>query len=146
MQRVMFVAMAVLAMLALAMSAAWAGSPHFTSVDVTRTGDQLCASGKEAGLGDETQVTIVLSATASCINPGQKHPKAENKESLSAADDVPVQNGKAEFGTEFGEDALCVTATFQPDCTPPMTVVFTNVTVCDTSQTPDLCVSFPGTF
>jgi hypothetical protein len=35
-----------------------------------------------------------------------------------------VQNGKAEF-------SLTLTATFQPSCSPPMTVRFTNVTVTD---------------
>jgi hypothetical protein len=143
MQRGIFATIAVLATLVLAMSAAWAGSPHFTSVDVTRTDDTLCASGKEAGLGDEDQVNIVLNATASCINPGEKHPKAANKENISDEATVPVQNGKADFGTGT-PFPLCATATFQPDCTPPMTVVFTNVSVCDTTN--DVCVSLPGTF
>lgn len=79
-------------------------------------------SGKEAGLGGLVQVHIVVTATASCINPGQHHPKAANKESLSAGDNFPVQNGKADF-------ALIVTAVFSPECSPPMTVVFTDVEV-----------------
>jgi len=69
----------------------------------------------------------VVTATASCINPGSKHPKAANKESVSAANDFPVQNGKANF-------SLSVTATFTPDCSPPMTVEFTNITVTDTTN------------
>ena len=56
---------------------------------------------------------------------------------VAAGGDFPVQNGKAEF-------TLTGTATFQPDCTPPMTVVFTNVVVCDTEH--DVCVKVPGTF
>ena len=64
----------------------------------------------------ESQITVVLSAKASCINPGSNHPKAANKTSVSGSEDVPVQNGKAIFSIEG-------TATFQPDCTPPMTVV-----------------------
>ncbi len=48
----------------------------------------------------------------------------------------PVQNGKADW-------TLSVTATFQPDCSPPMTVVFTDVTVTDTTN--GLTHSFPGT-
>jgi hypothetical protein len=111
---------------AIAVPAAWAGSPHFVSntVTATRTDDSLIVSGKEAGLGDEAQVHIVVTATAECINGGGKHPKAVNKESVSAAGDFPVQNGKAEF-------SLTLTATFQPACSPPMTVRFTNVTVTD---------------
>ena len=94
-------------------------------------------SGKEAGLGNETQVHIEVTADALCINPGSNHPKAANKESLTAAGDFPVQNGKANFG-------LTLTATFQPDCSPPMTVVFTNIVVCDTEH--DVCKAFSGTF
>jgi hypothetical protein len=112
----------------LAATEAWAGSPHFISCGpVVQTGNTLTVDGKEAGLGDEDQIHVVLSATASCINPGANHPKAANKTSVSGSEDVPVQNGKAIFSIE-------ATATFQPDCTPPMTVVFTDVSVCDTTN------------
>jgi hypothetical protein len=84
----------------------------------------LSASGKEAGLGDEDQVHIVGTATASCINPGNNHPKAANKEAFSAEGNFPVQNGKANF-------SLTLTATFQPSCSPPMTVLWTDITVAD---------------
>lgn len=115
-----------------------AGSPHFVGgITVTRDGNTLTVSGKEAGLGNETQVHIVVTVSAECINPGDHHPKAGNKESFTAEGDFPVQNGKAEF-------TLSVTATFQPDCTPPMTLVFSDVTVCDASH--DLCQTFPGAY
>jgi hypothetical protein len=52
-------------------------------------------------------------------------------------DDFPVQNGKAE-GT------LTVTATFQPECVPPMTVAFTDVTLFD--ETSRATANIPGTF
>lgn len=138
MRRIVFAALIALAMMALAVPAAFAGSPHFVNdITVTRDGNTLTASGKEAGLGNETQVHIVLSADAACINPGSKHPKAANKESFSAEGDFPVQNGKAEF-------TLSLTATFQPDCTPPMTVVFTNVTLTDAEH--NVTAKIPGTF
>ena len=121
----------------LAATTALAGSPHFVTLSVTREGNSLIVSGKEAGLGNEDQVHIVVTATAECINPGSKHPKAANKESVSAEGDFPVQNGKADF-------SLTLTATFQPDCSPPMTVRFTNVTVTD--ETSGISRSFPGTF
>ena len=119
--------------------AAFAGSPHFVSntVSATRDGNTLTVIGKEAGLGDESQVHIVVNATAQCINPGSHHPKAANKESVSAAGDFPVQNGKAEF-------SLSLTATFQPDCSPPMTVVYTNVSVTDTTS--GISKNLTGTF
>jgi hypothetical protein len=48
-----------------------------------------------------------------------------------------VQNGKANF-------SLSVTATFQPSCNPPMSVVFTNVTVTDTTN--GISKNLTGTF
>jgi hypothetical protein len=139
MRRLATVAIATVTAMALGMPMAWAGSPHFVDSTVTasRLDNTLTVSGKEAGLGDEAQVHIVVTATALCINPGSHHPKAANKESVSAAGDFPVQNGKANF-------SLSVTATFQPDCTPPMSVVFTDVTVSDTTN--GISQSFPGTF
>jgi hypothetical protein len=118
---------------------AYAGSPHFVDSTVTasRTDNTLTVTGKEAGLGDEAQIHVVVNATAACINPGDHHPKAANKESVSAEGTFPVQNGKAEF-------TLSLTATFQPDCTPPMTVVYTNVTVTDTTN--GISVNLTGTF
>jgi hypothetical protein len=129
MRRLTVAAVLALATAAVAVPVAWAGSPHFVSntVTATRTDDSLIVSGKEAGLGDEAQVHIVVSATAECINPGSHHPKAANKESVSSQGDFPVQNGKAEF-------SLTLTASFQPECSPPMTVRFVNVTVTDTTN------------
>ncbi|HET6967392.1 MAG TPA: hypothetical protein VFI44_03895, partial [Ornithinibacter sp.] len=90
-----------------------AGSPHFVGgITVERSGDSLTVSGKEAGLGNEAQVHIVVSADALCINGGGNHPKAVNKGSFSSEGDFPVQNGKADF-------SLTLTATFQPSCVPP---------------------------
>jgi hypothetical protein len=111
----------------LAATGAWAGSPHFVECSVSTSGNTLTVDGKEAGLGDEDQIHVVVSATALCINNGGNHPKAVNKADVTAAEDVPVQNGKALFSIDL-------TATFQPDCTPPMTVEFTDVTVTDTTN------------
>jgi hypothetical protein len=117
---------------------AWAGSPHFVGAPTaTRSDNSLTVSGKEAGLGDEEQVKIEVSATAECINGGGKHPKAENKGTISTGENVPVQNGKAIF-------SLTLTATFQPECTPPMTLAFTNVTVTDVTN--GISANLSGTF
>ena len=138
MRRFVKAALLALAMMALIVPAAFAGSPHFVNdISIARDGNSLTVSGKEAGLGNEAQVHIEVTATALCINPGSRHPKAANKADVSAGGDFPVQNGKAEF-------SLTLTATFQPDCTPPMTVVFTDVTVSDTTN--GISKSFPGTF
>lgn len=138
MPRTIRIALAVLAIFILTVQGVAAGSPHFVgAVTVTRSGNTLTVSGKEAGLGNESQVHIVVTATAECINPGSKHPRAENKASVSAEGDFPVQNGKANF-------SLTLTATFQPDCTPPMSVVFTNVSVTDTTN--GITATLSGTF
>jgi hypothetical protein len=102
---------------------AFAGSPHFVGTPTaTISGDTVTVSGKVAGLGNEDQIHVVVTADAACINPGNQDPEAANKESFTAAGDFPVQNGKANF-------SLSVTADFQPDCAPPMTVVWSNIVV-----------------
>jgi hypothetical protein len=110
---------------------ALAGSPHFVDDQTTlsQSGNTLTVSGKEAGLGDETQVHVVLTADAACVNPGDNKPQAENKQDVLAAGDFPVQNGKAYF-------TLSGTAVFDPSspCPDPMTVEYSNVTVTDTTN------------
>lgn len=119
-------------------AAAQAGSPHFVgSPTVARAGDSLTVSGKEAGLGNETQVHVVVSAQAACLNRGANFPQAANKETFAAEGDFPVQNGKALF-------TLTLTATFQPKCSPPMSVVFGDVTVTDAEH--GVTAFFPGPF
>jgi hypothetical protein len=139
MRRLVLVPVLAAALVVASASTAWAGSPHFiqNATTVSRSADTLTVSGKEAGLGDEAQIHVVLTATAVCINGGGNHPKAANKESVSAQGDFPVQNGKADW-------TLSVTAVFQPSCSPPMTVAFTDVTVTDTTN--GLTLNIPVTF
>jgi len=129
MRRILIVLVAFLGISALGAPVAWAGSPHFVddSVQATTSGNTLTVSGKEAGLGDEQQVHIVVTATALCINGGGNHPRAVNKTSASSQGDFPVQSGKADF-------SLTLTAVFQPSCSPPMTVSWTNIVVTDTTN------------
>jgi hypothetical protein len=125
-----YVAFAALVGAIAAISAvAFAGSPHQVGTcTATQSGNVLTISGcKEAGLGDEAQINVTISATALCINNGGKHPKAVNKTTATSNLVVPVQNGKAEF------DAT-LTATFSPDCSPPMTVQFTDISIVDTTN------------
>ena len=107
---------------------AFAGSPHFVGTPVaTISGDTLTVTGKEAGLGNEEQIHVEVTADAACINPGGNHPNAGNKESFGAAGDFPVQNGRANF-------ELTVVATFQPSCSPPMSVQWSNIVVTDAAN------------
>lgn len=123
----------------LAAAPAWAGSPHFitSAFSATRAGDTLTVSGKEAGLGDEQQITVTVSGDAACLNPGDNFPQAANKQSFATTVTVPVQNGKADYSVDL-------TFTVQPRCNPPMRLVIGNVTVAD--ETNGLTFTFPGTF
>jgi len=114
----------VMAVLACAVGMGWAGNPHFVSTSVTCDANSFTVCVKEAGLGDEEQITVLITGTAACINPGQNHPKAANKEDIADVSEQPVQNGRADF-------CQTVEATLQPECSPPMTIVFTNITVTD---------------
>ncbi len=119
----------ILAMLALfAQQAALAGSPHFVGTPMfTTVGNTAIVMAKEAGLGNEPQINVVLSGTAECINGGGKHPRAVNKTSFSQSSTEPVQNGQSTY-------TLMATATFSPSCSPPMTVKFTSLTLTDTTN------------
>ena len=65
-----------------------------------------------AGLGDETQINVAVTADVACVNPGNNEPKAENKGATIAEGTFPVQNGKALF-------SVTGTGTTSPDCSPP---------------------------
>jgi hypothetical protein len=140
--RVLFAA--VLVALTIVLFAAYpvlAGSPHFVGTSTaTRSGDTLTVSGKVAGLGNETQITVTLTADVACVNPGGNEPKAENKGAVIATGQFPVQNGKALFD-------LSGTGTTDPDCDPPMTLRYSKVTVTvsDTTFEP-FSFTFDGTF
>jgi hypothetical protein len=134
MQRVIFATIATLATLVLVMSASWAGNPHLTpsgaEITTSCSGSTLSVSGKVAGLGNEPQICVELTGTALCINNGGRHPRAVNKTGISAGGDFPVQNGKAVFSVD-------ATATFQPECSPPMTLEFQDITLLVTTGTFD---------
>jgi hypothetical protein len=107
---------------------AFAGSPHFVGTPVFATsGSTVTVSAKEAGLGNETQIHVVLSGNAQCVNPGGHDPQAANKTAFAQAADEPVQNGKSDY-------EITATAVLQPDCSPPMTIVFSEVTLTDTTN------------
>ena len=131
----------VIAALTVVGSALAVSNAHFVGTPTaTRSGNTLTVAGKVAGLGQVEEITVTVSADAQCVNPGANKPKAANKQSISTTADVPVQNGKAIFSFDL-------TATFQPDCTPPMTVEFSNVVVTVTADDGTfLRHRFQGTF
>lgn len=133
MQRVIFGVMAVLATLALVMSAAWAGSPHFVGTCIATTSLDaagqtiVTVSAKEAGLGDEAQIDVTLTVVAECVNNGGHNPNASNKDTFGTTATEPVQNGKADY-------SLSVTLAFSPSCSPPMEVVIDSISLVDTTN------------
>jgi hypothetical protein len=142
MKRILAIAVLAIAAVLVMASAVFAGSPHFVGTPTaTRDGDALTVAGKVAGLGDETQINVAVTADVACVNPGNNEPKAENKDATIAQGTFPVQNGKALF-------SLTGTGTTDPDCSPPMTLRYSNVvvTVSGDSFDPDLVFTFPGTF
>jgi hypothetical protein len=123
MTRKIGIAMTVLAALVVTAALASAGNAHFVGTpQIGTSGNTLTVSGKVAGLGNVPQIDVTVTADASCVNRGNKNPSAANKDSVAAEGTFPVQNGKANF-------SLSATASFQPDCTPPMTVVWSNVVI-----------------
>jgi hypothetical protein len=142
MRRALLVTVLALATTALVVPAAWAGSAHFVGTPkITRDGDAITVSGKVAGLGNETQINVAVTADVACVNPGSQKPQAENKGATNAEGTFPVQNGKAIF-------SVTGTGTTSPDCSPPMTLRYSNVvvTVSGDSFDPDLVFAFSGTF
>lgn len=127
MSRVLMTTLSLFAVLLLTTGVSLAGSPHFVECSQETVGNTVSIEGKIAGLGSESQVHIEVTATAACINPGSHHPKAANKESVSAEGTFPVQNGRALF-------SLGIEATFSPSCSPPMSVEFTDISACDTEH------------
>jgi hypothetical protein len=140
-RHVLLLGVAAVVLLTVAGVALATSNAHFVGTPTaTRTDNSITVSGKVAGLGDVDVITVTVSADAQCVNPGTKRPKAANKQSFSAEGDIPVQNGKANF-------SQTLTATFEPSCSPPMTVVFSNVTVTVTAADGTFLEhEFSGTF
>jgi hypothetical protein len=130
MRKLLTVLAAALALSLGTVPTASAGSPHFiasaTGVTAT-TGTSLTVAFKEAGLGDEDQVHVVLAASVQCVNPGGNDPQADNKRTVSVAGTFPVQNGHA-------VGALTLTPVLKPSCSPPMTLRFSGVTLTDVTS------------
>ena len=105
-----------------------AGNAHFVGLpQLSAFGSTATVSGKVAGLGNIPQIHVVLSGDAQCVNRGNNKPQAANKQAFAASGDFPVQNGKAVF-------QLALEADFQPECAPPMTVEWSNLSITVTAD------------
>lgn len=119
---------AVVTALALTVSVVTAGNAHFVGApSISVSVNTVTVSGKVAGLGNIPQIHVAVTGDAQCVNPGSHKPSAGNKQSVGAEGDFPVQNGKANF-------SLLLTATFQPTCTGPMTIEWSNIRITVTAS------------
>lgn len=145
---------AFFAILTLAVAPVFAANPHFVraSASISSSGD-LTVNFKEAGLGDTVTVTERASADASaeygCINGGEKHPKAANKETVNSEVSAsgPFTSGKN--GSISGSLVLHAPSAGTFSCPPGQSLVLNSVTytnVAITDVTNNVSQSIPGTF
>ena len=152
----LMIAIAAVAAFGAFAAVAFADSPHFLSASATvDSSGNLVATFKEAGLGNNaTTAGITLSADATavyqCFNNGGNHPKAGNKETVSG----PVSNNgtfDVRHGSTSGSISVGPPGPGGFSCPNGQTlhqisVEYTNVTLTDTSVTPNDVASIPGTF
>jgi hypothetical protein len=111
MQRFALTAFALAAAIAVP-SAARAARPHFVgSPTCSVVGEQLCCSGKVAGLGP-APTTVQVSAAFSCVNPAGFKPGG-----LASGQSAPIQ-------PRGGQITFTDVCTGGADCPPPMTPSF----------------------
>ncbi len=130
-----------------------ADNPHFVRASISLDGANLVVAFKEAGLGDNVLIDYEANANATadyaCINGGNNHPQAANKETVSG----PV----SAFGTfSSGKNGtISQSLTLSPpgpgDFSCPngqrlvlAAVSYTNVTLSDLTNS--VQVFFPGTY
>ena len=135
---------------------AWATSPHFISCSasgVTSSG-QLNSCFKIAGLGNNQQITVTLSADANatygCLNRGGQCPNAANKVDVTGT--VSAQ-GTFQSGNN-GQVTACLTVSPPPSTlTCPngqkmvlVSVSYTNVQLTSANPSAGACAASPGNF
>jgi len=141
-------------MLAFAATAS-AASPHFIRVSASgpNNAGQLTVSFKEAGLGDNQLISYVASAdgsaTYACINGGERHPQAQNKESFTGPVEASGTFSSGKNGTISQSLTLNPPGPGDFTCPPGQRrvladVSYTNVAITDTTN--NVTESIPGTF
>ena len=155
MRRFVIALLLAMLMLVLAVSAAFATSPHFISASASfqGSGPNLNVSFKESGLGNNALITYVASAdgtaTYACINGGGNHPKAANKETVHGPVSATGTFSSGKNGT------ISQTLTLSPPSAGGFTcpsgqklvlafVSYTNVAITDTTN--GVTETIPGTF
>lgn len=143
---------ALVVMLAVA-AVALAQSPHFirASANLNNNGT-LTVSWKEAGLGDNQNISYVASADATatyvCVNRGGANPSAQNKTTVAG----PVSAEGTFSSGKNGQITASLTVSPPPSdisCPPGQSlqlaeVSYTNVSITDTTN--GITETIPGTF
>lgn len=134
---------------------AQADSPHFIKASAAgpNNAGQLVVSWKEAGLGDNQLIRYLASAEATatyaCINGGENHPQAANKETVT---EPVTKEGSFSSGKN---GSIAESLTIDPPsavsftCPPGQrrvlaSVTYSKVAISDTTN--ELLQSIPGTF
>lgn len=131
---------------------AHAASPHFIRADASLQGTNLVVSFKEAGLGDNQNISYVASANATaeyaCQNGGGNFPSDPKKQLVQG----PVSASGTFSSGKNGQINASLTLSLPPstlDCPPGQRVVllsfsYSNVTITDTTN--GVSASISGTF
>ena len=144
-----------LLMIGMMPAVAFAANPHFinASANFQGTGPNLNVTFKESGLGDNVSITYIASADATatyaCINGGDKHPQASNKEAVSGPVSATGTFSSGKNGTISQTLTLTPLGAGSFSCPPGQRLVlafvsYTNVAITDTTN--NVTESIPGTF
>ncbi len=153
MRRFMIAVPLALLMLVLAVSAAFADSPHFISASASVSGANLNVSFKEAGLGNNVSITYVATADATatyvCVNGGNKNPSASNKETVSGPVSATGTFSSGKNGTISQTLTLSPPSAGSFSCPSGQKLElaeasYTNVAITDTTN--GITEPIPGTF
>jgi hypothetical protein len=145
---------AILTTLAFA-AVAQADSPHFIKASAAgpNSAGQLVVSWKEAGLGDNQLITYVASAEATatyaCINGGENHPQATNKETVTEPVSATGTFSSGKNGSIAQSLTINPPSAGSFTCPPGQrrvlaSVTYTDVAISDTTN--GVTEGIPGTF
>ena len=134
---------------------AFAANPHFISASASgpNSAGNLTVSFKESGLGDNALIDYVASADGTavyaCINGGNKHPQASNKETVSGPVSATGTFSSGKNGTISQSLTLSPPSAGSFSCPAGQRLVlafvgYTNVAITDTTN--KVTESIPGTF
>jgi hypothetical protein len=133
---------------------AFAASPHFTSVSASNSGPgNLTVTFKEVGLGNTVLINYEASANGTavyaCINGGNKHPEATNKETVSGPVSALGTFSSDQNGTISASLSVSPPSPGSFSCPSGQTLVlafvsYTTVEIADITNT--VSQGIPGTF